>query len=212
MPLLHVSSPSINVSEETTSYPAKMHILTLSSLALALGATTINAKKTSPATDKPADKNLPYYDWEHRTTCLQDLLNPLRDTLDEPLTYEVMVVGYAWDETTMLTPDHKWNWNSTANANNKIQDYLGYAGNILSDGNEDRYNENYVFSNGEPDERGFTQFTLEVSFLLFLVSLAASWKRDSVPSHPIIAVIITILTSSPPSSPSPKPTVQSKKP
>jgi hypothetical protein len=115
MRLLHISSPSINVSEETTSYPAKMHILTLSSLALALGATTINTKNTSKSATKRAAKSkeeplpLPYYDWEHRTTCLQDLLNPLRDTKDEPLTYEVMVVGYAWDETTMLTPDHKWN-------------------------------------------------------------------------------------------------------
>ena len=133
-----------------------MHILTLSSLALALGTLTINAKKTSPA-DKPKDKPLPFYNWEHRTKCTQELLNPERQDKDEWMKYHVEIVGYAWDETNGLTPDHRWNWNTTANAKAMIRKHIPWAGDLID----------YKFSNGERDERGFTQFTAEVSFSSF---------------------------------------------
>jgi hypothetical protein len=156
-----------------------MHALTLSSsLALALWALTTNARKTAspPKIDEPP----PFYDWEHRTICKQDLLNPRRQSLEEPLNFEVIVVGYAWDETNALQPDHKWNWNSTANANRKIQDHLNYSGMIVSDGKNDDYNnENYKFQNGKPDDRGYTQFTVEVGSSVFVVSFSFSFCLPS---------------------------------
>jgi hypothetical protein len=137
-----------------------MHILTLSSLALALGTLTINAEKTPPA-GKPAaksEKPLPVYNWEHRTTCMQDCLNPKRKDKDEWRRYDVTIVGYAWDETNGLTPDHKWNWNTTANARTKISGNIPMAGDVIGV---------IKFSHGERDNRGFTQFTAEVSCYLF---------------------------------------------
>lgn len=141
-----------------------MHILTLSSLALALGTLTINAKKTPPA-DKPKDNPLPFYNWEHRTKCTQELLNPQRKDKEEWLKFQVTVVGYAWDETNGLTPDHKWNWNTTANARDMIKRYIPWAGDLLE----------YKFSSGERDCRGFTQFTADVRFFLF--SFSSSRER-----------------------------------
>jgi len=162
-----------------------MHALTLSSLALALGPLAINAKKTSPGAKhiarSPTQSNRPppFYDWEHRTTCVQEILNPMEENV--PLKLEAMVVGYAWDETNALQLDHRWNWNSTANANKKIRDNLNYAGTLLSNDPEDYRNGPglYAFQSGKPDDRGYTQFTVEVSqaffsFLFFSSLLSTS--------------------------------------
>jgi hypothetical protein len=154
----------------SASYYEKMHILTLFPLALALGTLTINVVKASPA-GKPAaksEKPLPVYNWEHRTTCMQDIVNPprkdkkgkdIKDKDEDPWRrYDVTIVGYAWDETNGLTPDHKWNWNTTANARSQITRKIPMAGDVNGD---------VKFSSGERDSRGFTQFTAEVSCYLF---------------------------------------------
>jgi hypothetical protein len=139
----------------SASYYEKMHTLTLSSLALALGTLTINAEKTSTAGNPnfKSEKPLPVYNWEHRTICMQDILNPQRKDKEEYLKYDVQIVGYAWDETNGLTPDHKWNWNTTKNARVKIWQNIPMAGDISD----------FKFMSGERDNRGFTQFTVEVS-------------------------------------------------
>jgi hypothetical protein len=142
-----------------------MHILTLSSLALALGTFTINANTASK--DWRPD---PFYDWEHRTTCKTSLNNPERKDKEEWLDFDVTVVGYAWDETFALTPDHKWNWNTTANAKDKLLrsgfEGIGFAGRP----------DKMVFESGEPDDRGFTQFTLEVSIWFSFLFSPPSWR------------------------------------
>jgi len=132
-----------------------MHFLALSILPLAVSALSINTHAPPPKPKHDGKGKLPFYDWEHRTTCKQDLLNPVTfyNGTDPDARYQVMVVGYAWDKTTAPTPDRKWNWNTTENAKKVINHQLEHTG----------YVGEYHFGKGQPDERGFTQFSAEVS-------------------------------------------------
>lgn len=136
-----------------------MHFLTLLSLPLAVAALSINTHAPPPKS-KPASKGkgkLPVYNWEHRTICKQRLLNPVefKNGKDDRAKYEVMLVGYAWEKGLVPTPDHKWNWKTTANAGYQIEQNLAHAGLIVDD--------LYSMQKGKQDDRGFTQFTLDVS-------------------------------------------------
>lgn len=140
-----------------------MHFLALYALPLAVGALSINPNASPPKAKPVSKKALPIYDWEHRTTCTQELLNPNRNKKDKYdfAKHHVLVVGYVWDESNGLTPDHKWNWNSTLNAMKKIRDNMPWAGQIVYD--EAASQDLCSFEKGQPNGRGFTQFTAEVS-------------------------------------------------
>jgi hypothetical protein len=152
-----------------------MHVLTLSSLTLALGTLAINAQKMIPRplsevfieTDPDRLNHNPYwkpkepppsYDWEHRTTCKYEELQRNDDVSNR---YSMIVVGYAWDESNAETPDHRWNWNTTRNAEGTISRATVLHGGMDAE-------PVYKFESGQPDERGFMQFTAEVSVLRHL--------------------------------------------
>lgn len=167
-----------------------MHIFTLSFLTLALLALTTDAKekkkkqpklepepivKPNTKPDPGPDPNLPppFYDWEHRTTCLQQRINPADETV-----VQYMMIGYAWDETIVRTPDHRWNWNSTARAKELIT--------LATEYDVKEKKDKFAFGSGLPDDRGFIQFTAEVRRRLKVFSnsrvVAETFVLPSIPS------------------------------